>query len=665
MRPIVRLGRRALLRARWRVEEAREHSRLLAGPPVVELTRVARRLELLLAALHGRSFAIGTADRAPEAGWLRRYVLHSPGRRAPSHTLARHDGERILLPRALDAAQGEDAAVARYRVLALEQAERMARGTTVLAPAGAPPLVRDLYLLGEAVAVDRRLADTVRVARPALDAMRAAALARRPPLATLTRAEREVERLVRRALAGDPPVPEAAATPAASLAWALEQAERIGPDARYRGVRPVAHWGSWRLAPGQRLEERARGDRDLPPLPSAGLPTSVGLPQGGGAGGRDADTALAAGRAGEATAQVSHTEAAPRWVRDRDGANGRTTGGAGETPPATEQRPAGPDEPPPGTVAEWHGDPFAEPARGPLPSTPGIPYPEWDHVTGRYRADAVTVRVTPATVGDASWAHEVLGEHAALVRTVRQRFGRMRARRLRHHQQRQGEELDLAACVRALVERRAGQSPDDRLYQTVRAARPTFAIALLADVSGSTKAPVTDGRRMIDVEKLALLLAGEALAALGDRYAVLAFAGHGAADVRVTALKAFGEANGEAVRQRIAALEPGGFTRLGAAMRHATAVLAREPVRHRLLLVLSDGRPNDVGHYVAEYGLEDSRQAVHEARAQAIYPFCLNVDRDRPEYLAHIFGPAGYTTLWRPDQLPRALLQAVRTLIVS
>jgi nitric oxide reductase NorD protein len=168
---------------------------------------------------------------------------------------------------------------------------------------------------------------------------------------------------------------------------------------------------------------------------------------------------------------------------------------------------------------------------------------------------------------------------------------------------------------------------------------------------------------MIDVEKLALLLAGEALAALGDRYALLAFAGHGAHDVRVATLKAVGEANGEPVRRRIAALQPGGFTRLGAAVRHATALLSREPARHRLLLVLSDGRPNDLGHYVAGYGVEDSRQAIHEARARAIYPFCLNVDRDRPEYLAHIFGPAGYATLRRPEQLPRALLRAVRGLI--
>jgi nitric oxide reductase NorD protein len=99
-------------------------------------------------------------------------------------------------------------------------------------------------------------------------------------------------------------------------------------------------------------------------------------------------------------------------------------------------------------------------------------------------------------------------------------------------------------------------------------------------------------------------------------------------------------------------------------VRHATAVLGREPARHRLLLILSDGRPNDVGPYMTEYGVEDSRQAMHEARARGVYPFCLNVDRDGPEYLARIFGPAGYTTLRRPDQLPRALLQAVRTLIM-
>jgi nitric oxide reductase NorD protein len=128
-------------------------------------------------------------------------------------------------------------------------------------------------------------------------------------------------------------------------------------------------------------------------------------------------------------------------------------------------------------------------------------------------------------------------------------------------------------------------------------------------------------------------------------------------------VKDFADPNDDAVRRRIAGLHPGGFTRLGAALRHATAELTRERVHHRLLLILSDGRPNDLGHYMADYGVEDSRQAINEARARGVHPFCLNVDPEGPDYLARIFGPVGYVTLRHPEQLPRALLQAVRTLI--
>jgi nitric oxide reductase NorD protein len=298
-----------------------------------------------------------------------------------------------------------------------------------------------------------------------------------------------------------------------------------------------------------------------------------------------------------------------------------------------------------------------------LLSASSAEYPEWDNITECYRERAATVHTLSATAGDPSWAAGVFHEHAVLIRRVRQGFERLRASRLRSGQQLDGEELDIPACVRAAVDRHMGQAPDDRLYMSARATRHPLAIVILTDVSGSTKAVVSEPARMIDIEKVALLIASEALASLGDRYALMAFAGRSARGVRVTTLKQFDEPLGDLVRQRIAGLQPGGFTRLGAAVRHASAALQREPARHRLLLILSDGKPNDVDEYMAEYGVEDSRQAMSEARARGIYPFCLNVDEEGSEYLARIFGASGYTSLRRPDQLPVALLKAVQTLI--
>ena len=159
------------------------------------------------------------------------------------------------------------------------------------------------------------------------------------------------------------------------------------------------------------------------------------------------------------------------------------------------------------------------------------------------------------------------------------------------------------------------------------------------------------------------MLACEALDALGDRYTVLAFSGEGPRAVAIRVVKGFEERNGVAVRARIAALEHDRYTRLGAALRHATARLSRERARHRLLLVLSDGKPNDVDAYEGRYGVEDARQAVAEARLQGLSPFCLTVDREAPIYLPRIFGPGAYAVLRRADRLPLVLVDVVRQLL--
>jgi nitric oxide reductase NorD protein len=443
-------------------------------------------------------------------------------------------------------------------------------------------------------------------------------------------------------------------SPVASLAWARAHAERIGGDRGYAAMQLVPHWGSLIVPPSPDPYGRKPVDEVLRLL----RPPSVRIP------GMRSRAGAGPGTRGDATSET----APERWAPSTDGGDGDRTGGGHA--PSTSATPARPSASPAVVGQAGAHQPNDAERRGEgteshLLSGSGAHYSEWDHITERYRERAVTVHSAEAKLGDPAWAVGVFHEHAVLIRRVRQRFERLRSSRLRSGQQLDGDELDIPACVRAAVDRHMGQAPDDRLYMTAREARHPLAILLLADVSGSTSTVIAEPMRMIDIEKVALLIASEALSSLGDRYALLTFSGRGARGVRVTTLKGFDESLGERVRHRIAALNPGGFTRMGAAVRHATAALVRESARHRLLLILSDGRPNDVNEYVAEYGVEDSRQAVAEARARGVYPFCLNVDDEGSEYLARIFGPAGYTSLRRPDQLPLGLLQAVRTLIRS
>jgi nitric oxide reductase NorD protein len=265
------------------------------------------------------------------------------------------------------------------------------------------------------------------------------------------------------------------------------------------------------------------------------------------------------------------------------------------------------------------------------------------------------VREQVGAAGDEAWVAASLRRHAALVRRVRRGFERLRPRRMPLRRQRDGAELDIDALVSAHADRRGGGVADDRFYIDTRPLRRDVAIALLVDASASTDGWVRGDRRIIDVEKEALLVVGEALTALGDPYAVLAFSSEGPARVEVRAIKRFDERGGEGeVRRRIAALEPGGYTRVGTALRHATATLMRQPARHRLLLLLSDGRPNDVDQYEGRYGIEDTRVAVAEAKLQGVHCFCLTVDREAPRYASRIFG-RNYAVLSQAERLPAVL----------
>jgi nitric oxide reductase NorD protein len=120
-----------------------------------------------------------------------------------------------------------------------------------------------------------------------------------------------------------------------------------------------------------------------------------------------------------------------------------------------------------------------------------------------------------------------------------------------------------------------------------------------------------------------------------------------------------------ALRRRVAGLEPDGYTRVGAAIRHASALLVRQTARYRLLMILSDGKPNDVDVYEGLYGIEDTRQAVAEARRDGLVPFCLTVDRDAPAYIPSIFGRRGFTMLRRQEFLPAVVVEVVRRLLVG
>ena len=658
-------ARRAAVAAReiwWRARPPRTRGEL-------PLARVKRRLELVAGALYGDAPAILPSDPPPGPTWLARVLGRAPGHLSLRTAQASTDGVSVWLPRALETADGsERAALATYRLLALEQVARAARGTPAAAPGDR--LEHDLYALAEAAAVDRDLSRDFGGIVPDLCAGRARALRERPSLERLTALERRVERLVRTTLSAHPSTPPPgvplAATPAESRRWARATAARLrGAAGRYRGVAIVPLWGRLIATPPVASDRPATAGEPPSPAPmrSASLRQQP-RPRSAADDEDDDRPGTWIVRPDEPMESVEDPMGLQRPVDQADDAGAEDLADAlSELPEARVVRT-------PGMPREILDADAGPPARAPAPTrrdadVAGIAYPEWDYRLSAYRQPGAIVwpRVAPAGAG--AWVDDVMARHAALMRRVRRRFDGLRLRRERVRRQDDGPDLDLSAYVAAFADWRAGQPGDDRFYATARPVRRDLALTLLVDVSASTDSWVSGSQRIIDVEKESLIVLLEALDALGDRHAAVAFSGEGSGAVRVLTVKEFAEPVGEDVRRRVAALEPDGYTRTGAALRHASALLAREPARHRLLLVLTDGKPNDVDQYQGRYGIQDTRQAVAEARMQGLVPFCLTVDRDAPAYMPSIFGPRGYALLRRQELLPAVLVEVVRRLLVS
>ena len=632
---------------------------------VPRLADISRRLELFLAACFPEAPEIGPAERPAPPNLLTRLARRGISHLFPADALASSDGDRIRLPSQLDQLPRAEI-VGRYRLLALEQAARIHRGTAAVSPNG-DRLLRDLYSLSEAAAIDAMLTRMFPPLGPSLRSARleaAESLARiRWPSAT----ELAVETLLMVLLKAEPgtvPTPFIeAGTSAESLQWAVEQRHTLADmPGRYRGTAPVPLWGAVGLGSETPVSGLPEGSEVLPP--SGRTRTLPRRPRAREAaeGEDDSEPGTWIVRADDPQEKAEDPAGLQRPAdRDQHADPGALADALSELPEARLVRT-------PDRVAEILAteDPIPRMAVArPRETAVGFAYPEWDWRTGRHRPDAAMVRPQLADEGSDDWVTTTRRRYAVMIRAVRRDFERLRPRRIARPRQPDGSELDLDALVSAYADRMGGSPPDDRHYIDSPPLRRDAAIALLVDTSASTDGWVTGNQRIIDVEKDALLIVAEALAALGDRHGIFAFASNGPTNVTVRSLRQFDErVTTGVVHRRIAGLEPDGFTRAGAALRHTTALLHREAARHRLLLLLSDGRPNDVDEYEGRYGIEDVRMAVAEAQLLGVHVFCLTVDRQAPRYATRIFG-RHFAVLPRPEMLPKTLTALLSELIRS
>ena len=289
-------------------------------------------------------------------------------------------------------------------------------------------------------------------------------------------------------------------------------------------------------------------------------------------------------------------------------------------------------------------------------------YPEWDVRTGAYLPDHCNVLASEAEISDTIPDFRADPKAWRRIRAVKRQFEALRPGRVTTTGHLDGDELDIEATVRSQVDLRATGEARERIWRQTRPQQRDLAVSILLDVSRSTESAV-GGRSVIEIEHEALAALAWGLDACGDDFAINAFSSLKRSRVYMLNCKAFGEPMSTTVESRIAGLKPGFYTRLGAAMRHASADLAKQTRKRRLLLVITDGKPNDLDHYEGRHGIEDSRMAVQEARRAGHAVFGITIDREAKAWFPRIFGRGGHALIPHADHLTSALPEIYRQLI--
>ncbi|NOQ45774.1 MAG: VWA domain-containing protein [Desulfobulbaceae bacterium] len=297
----------------------------------------------------------------------------------------------------------------------------------------------------------------------------------------------------------------------------------------------------------------------------------------------------------------------------------------------------------------------ADPREGLEVSAP-ITYDEWDFRRNGFRKNwcIVTEKEVPAT--RSTFIRATLDTYYGQIVRLRHQFEMMRTSERFVRRQRDGDDIDLDALVESLADVRAGLPPSDRLFIRLKRDHRDIAAIFLVDMSNSTEGWV--GTAI----KESLVLICEAMEVLGDRYGIYGFSGMRRLRCETFYIKHLDEPYTEEVRQRIGSISPREYTRMAPAIRHMTSILGDVDAKVRLLITLSDGKPEDYDDYKGDYAIEDTRHALLEAKSAGVHPFCITIDKHAHEYMAHMYGEVNYIFINDVRKLPARMPEIYRVL---
>lgn len=287
----------------------------------------------------------------------------------------------------------------------------------------------------------------------------------------------------------------------------------------------------------------------------------------------------------------------------------------------------------------------------------GIKYDEWDYKRGGYRKRWCSLFEVDVYPSSEPFVEHTLKKYDGYVNILKKKFELLRRDPKILKRQKEGENVDIDATVEAFADIRAGLPSRENLFTKLERNERNIAVLFLIDMSGSTKGWVTQA------EKEACVLMCEALEALKDRYAIYGFSGITSNRCDFYRIKGFQESYSEEVKKRIAGITPKEYTRMGPPIRHATKILKSIDARIKLLITLSDGKPEDYNaHYKGCYGIEDTRKALIEAKQQGIHSFCITIDKEASSYVPYMYGEVSYLLIDDVRKLPNKITEIYRKL---
>lgn len=285
----------------------------------------------------------------------------------------------------------------------------------------------------------------------------------------------------------------------------------------------------------------------------------------------------------------------------------------------------------------------------------GILLPEWHHKKQQLVKDHCALQLMQVRQSQShQWSVELQKTAAQLKR----QFEALKPQRQWFNHQLEGQEPDLTSFLDFMVSKHQGSGQSDpKLYRQCQQTHRDLSSLILTDLSLSTDAYINQNQKVIDVIKDSLYLIAECLHAAKERFAIAGFTSRKRNLVRYYDIKGFDQTLNDQIRDDIASIQPNYYTRMGAAIRYGCQQLQQQKTSQKLMIILTDGKPNDLDHYEGKHGLEDTRHAIIEAKQAGITPFCVSIDQQAYQYLPYLFGSQSYFHIKKATDLPKKLPQ--------